>query len=129
MTKDSVFTAMFADYDTACGSTLLGGTKKDTIYQTDTIYIVKTDTIFKTDTIYLEYDGTNAMQYSLEEQGIYYSDGTVYNPQEILIKLYSADGRLITSGRKEIDMTLYVDGIYIVTDGKGGFVKFVHTHF
>lgn len=68
------------------------------------------------------------MQYSPEEQGIYYSGGTVYNPQEIFIKLYAADGKLVTSGKKEIDMTFYVDGIYIVTDGKGGFIKFVHAH-
>ena len=77
----------------------------------------------------MEYDCTNAMQYSLEEQGIYYSNGEIYNPRQIYIKLYYSDGRLVASGKEEIDMSFYVDGIYIVTDGKGGFVKVVHAHF
>ena len=78
------------------------------------------------DTIYLEYDGKDAMQYALEEHGVYYFGGKVYNQQNLYIKLYYSDGKLLSSGTKDIDMSYYANGIYIVTDGKGGFLKINH---
>ena len=78
------------------------------------------------DTIYLEYDGKDAMQYTLEDYGVYYLGGKVYNSQNLYIKLYYSDGKLILSGTDDIEMSSYPNGIYIVTDGKGGFLKINH---
>lgn len=79
------------------------------------------------DTIYLEYDGSSAMQYSLEDQGVYYFGGKVYNSQNLHIKLFYSDGKLLSSGTNDMDMSYYAEGIYIVTDGKGGFLKINHS--
>ncbi len=101
------------------------------IYQTDTVYIYQTDTVYlyQTDTIYLEYDSTAANQYALEDYGVYYFMGTVVNRDNIYIKLYSADGKLLKKGDDDLEMGSYPDGIYIVTDGKGGFLKIIHTKY
>ena len=132
VTKDSTFTAYFADpasvHDTIIRiDTLI---VRDTVYEVryDTIYETLYDTVYitQTDTIYLEYDGKDAMQYSLEEQGVYYLGSKVYNSQNLYIKLYYSDGKLLSSGTNDIDMSSCPNGIYIVTDGKGGFLKINH---
>ncbi|MBQ0082383.1 MAG: leucine-rich repeat domain-containing protein [bacterium] len=92
----------------------------------DTVYVHDTIVAYITDTIYLEYDGTSATQYALEDYGVYYFMGTVTNPNGIYIKLYAADGKLISSGTSDIDLGSCPNGIYIVTDGKGGFLKINH---
>lgn len=86
------------------------------------------DTIFEqvTDTIYLEYDGGSAMEYSLEDLNVYYFMGRVVNTDNIYIKLYDAGGKLLAKGTDDIDMSNLPSAVYIVTDGKGGFLKIVH---
>lgn len=118
VTGDSSFMAVFAAFTVT----------HDTIVRVDTVYSTIHDTVFvtQTDTVYLEYDGTNATQYSLEDYGVYYVNGMVYNQQNLYIKLYYSDGKLISSGQNDIDMSGCVNGIYIVTDGKGGFLKVSH---
>lgn len=64
--------------------------------------------------------------YTLEDQGIYYIGGKIYNSQNLYIKLYYSDGRLISSGTNDIEMSNYPNGIYIVTDSKGGHLKVNH---
>jgi len=92
-------------------------------YLTDTVYEYITDTIYET--IYLEADGT-ALTYNLTDYGITYFFGKIMNVNGLTIKLYSADGKLIEVSNTDISMANKPTGVYLVTDGKGGFYKFLY---
>ncbi len=71
-------------------------------------------------------DGTR-LEYSLAERKINYFSGRIYNENGVDIKLFDASGRLISSGNGDIEMSDCPRGIYIVTDGNGGFMKIIHS--
>lgn len=66
------------------------------------------------------------LDYSLADRDVIYCNHIVYNENGLNIMLFDASGRMITSGNGNIDMSSYPNGIYIVTDGKGGFLKINH---
>lgn len=94
----------------------------DTIVYTDTVYMCNESL---TDTIYLEAYGTS-LTYDLATQGITYFYDRVINVNGIFIKLYSADGKLIEVSNENIYMANKPKGLYLVTDGNGGYYKFCH---
>lgn len=68
----------------------------------------------------------DGLEYSLADRNVDYLNGRIYNENGLEIKLYDASGRLVTSGDGDIDMSNCPNGIYLVTDGKGGSLKIVH---
>ncbi|MCQ2332706.1 MAG: leucine-rich repeat domain-containing protein [Paludibacteraceae bacterium] len=67
-----------------------------------------------------------ALDYNLADRNVIYVNGRVYNEDGLNIKLFDVSGRLISSGNGDIEMSSCPNGIYIVTDGKGGFLKINH---
>ncbi|MCQ2338317.1 MAG: leucine-rich repeat domain-containing protein [Paludibacteraceae bacterium] len=68
----------------------------------------------------------DGLEYSLADRNVDYLNGRIYNENGLEIRLYDASGRLVTSGDGDIDMSNCPNGIYLVTDGKGGSLKIVH---
>jgi len=100
-------------------------TQNHYIYLHDTLYVDKSvhDTIYET--IYLEYDGTK-LTYSLDDKGVTYFYGQILNMDGIDIKLYTSDGKFVERSNCSISMADKPKGIYIVTDGNGGYLKFMY---
>lgn len=154
VSSDSSVSAIFAPrvIDTAYVDVELHDTIYETVYDTiinmvhDTLYITLHDTITEFvydtlfeqvhdtiyeqiyDTIYLEYNGGSAMVYSLEDMGVYYFMGRIINTQGVMVSIYSADGKFLKKSDEDINMSSYAPGIYIATDGNGGFLKINHVN-
>ncbi|MBQ0008340.1 MAG: leucine-rich repeat domain-containing protein [bacterium] len=71
-------------------------------------------------------DEPTQIEYSLADRNVVYCNDIVYNKDGLDIKLFDASGRMISSSNGDIEMSSYPNGIYIVTDGKGGFLKINH---
>lgn len=140
--RDSVHTIIVNSNDEQMGTTSGSGTYKDSA-TVQLIAIPNSGYVFQqwndgnTDNprdVMVTQDSTftayftllDNVHYTLEDQGVYYVGGKVYNPRNLYIKLYYSDGRLISSGTNDIDMSNRPNGIYIVTDGKGGLLKINH---
>ena len=98
-----------------------------------TLYVPASCVDVYSSTIYWRYfyiqaipDEPAALEYSLADRNVIYLNGKVYNTDGLEIKLYDTAGRLISSGDSDIEMSSCPSGIYIVTDGKGGFLKINH---
>ena len=68
----------------------------------------------------------DGLEYSLADRNVDYLNGRIYNENGLEIRLYDASGRLVTYSDGDIDMSNCPNGIYIVTDNKGGSLKIVH---
>ena len=68
----------------------------------------------------------DGLEYSLADRNVDYLNGRIYNENGLEIRLYDAAGRLVTYSDGDIDMSNCPNGIYIVTDNKGGSLKIVH---
>lgn len=68
----------------------------------------------------------DGLEYSLADRNVDYLNGRIYNENGLEIKLYDAAGRLVAYSDGDIDMSNCPNGIYIVTDNKGGSLKIVH---
>ena len=66
------------------------------------------------------------LEYNLADRNVVYCNNIVYNEDGLDIRLFDTSGRMIASGNGNIDMSDCPNGIYIVTDGKGGFLKINH---
>ncbi len=61
---------------------------------------------------------------TIETSGIYYSVGTIYNPQGLNLQVFNANGQLVAVGNQNIDMYNAPQGMYIVRC-EVGTLKFV----
>lgn len=66
------------------------------------------------------------LSYSLASKNVNYFNGIIYNEDGLEIKLFDIMGRMISSGDGNIEMSNCPNGIYVVTDGKGGILKINH---
>ncbi|NDV46148.1 T9SS C-terminal target domain-containing protein [Paludibacter sp. 221] len=53
-----------------------------------------------------------------ETESIQYINGIIYNPENIALKVYTAQGKLVAEGNNDIDMNGFGAGMYIVNSGK-----------
>lgn len=72
-------------------------------------------------------DEPAALEYNQIDKNINYFNDRIYNEDGLDLWLYDVSGRLVCSGDNDIDMSGCPSGIYIVTDGKGGFLKINHS--
>lgn len=56
--------------------------------------------------------------------GIWYSQGIIYNTGNVALQVYSANGQLVASGNTDINMTAMPQGVYVVRTAQGT-LKFV----
>lgn len=59
----------------------------------------------------------------LTDRGVRYFDGIIYNENELNLTVYNMNGQAITTGNGDIDIRNCPNGMYVVTDNKGGKTK------
>ncbi len=76
--------------------------------------------------IYPLQDEPTALEYNLADKKVNYFNGKIYNEDGLDIKLFDLSGKMISSSSKDIEMSNCPNGIYVLTDGKGGYLKINH---
>ncbi len=87
------------------------------------INAVTVDGEFKASCLITVEAGTGVINTSLA--GIYYSNGIIYNPDNVELYVYGAAGQLVAHGFNNINMSAQADGTYVVRTAQGGALKLV----